>query len=743
MTQNPILPGLKETNMNLIQQFKDMKKQKGSAYKPRTKHLDEKGWAKYTNRLFLESSPYLLQHAHNPVDWYPWGDEAFQTAQKRDLPILLSVGYSTCHWCHVMEEESFEDVEIAAYMNANYIAVKVDREERPDVDAVYMSAVQAITGQGGWPMTVWLTPDRKPFYGGTYFPARDGDRGAHRGFLTLLHKVKDSYDRKPDLIRQASTHLTETLQKSLSPEKGTKKPDIQALKTTLAHLKRRYDKVNGGVMGAPKFPSSMPIRLLLRYYRRTLDETALEMAKQTLVKMAGGGIYDQVGGGFHRYSTDEKWLVPHFEKMLYDNALLVIAYLEGFQVIGDQRLKQVVTETLLYVKRDMTAPGGGFYSATDADSLNPEGENEEGYYFTWTVKELKSILGKEAANGVARYFDVTESGNFEARNILNIKGSADVVARDLGISEEALFRLVSDAKAKLYVHRNKRFIPLRDEKILTAWNGLMISAFARSGLVLENPEYVQTAKKAAMFILNNSYKKDELFRSYKDGRASHTAYLDDYAFFIAALLDLFEADPDPFWFETAVALDKFMSKHFEDKADGGFFMTADNHEGLIAREKPVYDGALPSGNAIAVMNLFRLYEFTTNDTYRKRAVSTLLAFSKTFESSPLGLSEMMLALEFSLDSPKEVVILFPKGKSLESGPVLKEFRKTYLPNRVLIRVEEGEHAEKLAEIIPMVAGKKTIGGKPMAFVCEKGVCLLPSYTANDFAQQIKTIKMIE
>jgi len=338
---------------------------------------------------------------------------------------------------------------------------------------------------------------------------------------------------------------------------------------------------------------------------------------------------------------------------------------------------------------------------------------------------------------------VTESGNFEGRSILNIKEPAAAAARDLGISETALLRLISDARPKLLAHRNKRFIPLRDEKILTAWNGLMISAFARSGLLLGNPAYVQTARKAAMFILDNSCKNNQLFRSYKDGKAIHKAYLDDYAFFIAALLDLFEADPDPFWFETAVALDTFMSTHFEDTKDGGFFMIADNHEGLIAREKPGYDGALPSGNAVAAMNLFRLYEFTTHDSYRKRAAATLLAFSKTFESSPLGLTEMMLALEFSLDSPKQVVIVFPKGQSLEILPFLKEFRKTYLPNRVLIQVEEGEPAEKLAAVIPIAAGKKPTGGTPVAFVCEKGVCLLPSFTPDDFAQQIKTIKRLE
>jgi uncharacterized protein YyaL (SSP411 family) len=735
-------PGIPNIDYKLNDQLKNMKVQK-RAYKPRTKHLDKNGWALYTNRLFLESSPYLLQHAHNPVNWYPWGDTAFQTAKEKGLPILLSIGYSTCHWCHVMEEESFEDIEIATYINENFIAIKVDREERPDVDAVYMSAVQAITGRGGWPMTVWLTPDRNPFYGGTYFPARDGDRGVSVGFLTLLQKIKESYIQKPALIYQTSMDLTNNLQKMLVPEKGEKVPDASVLWTVISQIKMGYDNINGGVTGAPKFPSTLPVRLLLRHYRRTLDEQTLEMAKQTLVKMSHGGIYDQVGGGFHRYATDEKWLVPHFEKMLYDNALLVMAYLEGFQVTRDTRLKRIVDETLSYVKRDMTAPGGGFYCATDADSLRPDGENEEGYYFTWTIGELEEILGKETAARMALYFNVSQSGNFEGRNILNITKSAKTIANDLGIPEKDFEQLLLDTKSKLYAQRNNREKPLRDEKILTAWNGLMISAFARSGLLLGNREYIQTAKKAALFIIDNLYINGELLRSYKDGSAVHRAYLNDYAFFTAALLDLFEADPDPFWFETALALDTYLARHFEDTVDGGFFMTADDHEAMIAREKPGYDGALPSGNAIAIMNLFRFYEFTAIDTYRKRAVVSFITFSRIFESTPLALTEMMMALEFSLDTPKAIVIVSPSGRLMESTPFLKELEKTYLPNRVLIQVEEGEKAKKLARIIPIVTGKTAIGGKVTAYVCERGICLLPAHTPDDFATQLKRVDTLE
>ncbi len=723
--------------MDLIEQFKAMKKQKGTDYKPRTRHLDNNGWATYTNRLFLEISPYLLQHAHNPVNWYPWGDEAFNAAKEKGLPILLSVGYSTCHWCHVMEEESFEDIEIATFINENYIAIKVDREERPDVDAIYMSAVQAITGRGGWPMTVWLTPDRNPFYGGTYFPARDGDRGTPMGFLTVLQRVKESYDKKPDLIQQTSTHLTRTLQKMLTPEKGIKNPSVEAIQTAVRNLKAQYDRINGGVQGAPKFPSSMPICLLLRYYRSTQDASVLEMAEQTLLKMAAGGIYDHVGGGFHRYSTDEKWLVPHFEKMLYDNALLVMAYLEGFQITGNKVFKQIVDETLFYVQRDMTAPEGGFYSATDADSMTPDNESEEGYYFTWTPKELETALGKKTAAVVAQYFSVTNTGNFEGRNILNIDISAKKTAKDLVLSEQSLSRIILDAKGKLLAHRNKRPLPLRDEKILTAWNGLMISAFAKAGMVLDNPNYIQTAKKSATFILESLYKNKALQRSYKDGRATYNAFLDDYAFFIAALLDLFEADPDPFWFETAKTLSQYMIDHFEDKADGGFFMTADDHESMIVREKPGNDGAIPSGNSVAVMNLLRLYEFTGNDEYRKLANNALMTFSNLIESNSFGMSQMMLALDFSLDSPKQIVIVSPEGNPSKSALFLKELRNTYLPNRIIVNVQEGEQIRKLSQLIQVVEGKISSQGESVAYICEKGVCRLPSYTVKDFAEQLK------
>ncbi len=648
-TDRHSLPGADAFDDQLVSEIKAVRETRGSAYKPRTRHLLPNGEPVYTNRLFLESSPYLLQHAHNPVNWYPWGDEAFDTAAQHNRPVLVSIGYSTCHWCHVMEEESFEDEAIAEYLNEHYIAVKVDREERPDVDAVYMSAVQALTGGGGWPLNVFLTPDRKPFYGGTYFPARDGDRGNATGFLTLLEKINESYHAKKEVILSTGQQLTGIVRQTLTPEHGRMIPEKNLMSLAMNFYKKHYDKINGGLTGAPKFPSSLPVRFLLRYYQRTGDEDALAMAVNSLDKMASGGLYDQVGGGFHRYATDEKWLVPHFEKMLYDNALLVPAYLEAYQVTGNTRFRDVAVDVLNYVDREMTSLDGVFFSATDADSLTPSGHREEGYFFTWTREEIRAVLDKEQADLVAAYYNIGKHPNFEGRYIFHTPESLSNAAKQLTISEENAQKIIHSAKQRLYDQRRQRPAPLRDEKVLTSWNGLMISAFARAGLYLRYPMYIDIAGKAARFIMENMMIQGRLRRSYNHGRAMHNAYLDDYAFFIAGLLDLFEADHDPFWLQTAVKLDDVLSAVYEDKEAGGFFMTADDHELLIARQKPSYDGAEPSGNSVAALNLLRLGTLTSKETYRLRGEKALKAFLGSPSSNPVAMSEMMLALDFYLD----------------------------------------------------------------------------------------------
>ncbi len=726
----------------LKQKLQDALEKKGADYKPRTKHLLPDGRPKYINRLILEGSPYLLQHAHNPVDWYTWGDEAFEAARKLGRPVLLSVGYSTCHWCHVMEEESFEDEEIARFLNENYIAIKVDREERPDIDAIYMAAVQAIAGSGGWPMTVWLTPDRRPFYGGTYFPARDGDRGASVGFLTVLQKIGAMYHDQPDKIQEAGLAITKAIQQQLRPTAGDRLPGMDMIHQVMGDYRSYYDPVHGGMSGKPKFPSSLPVRLLFRYYRRTGDQKILEIARLTLEKMAAGGIYDHVGGGFHRYATDEKWLVPHFEKMLYDNALLVMDYLDGYQATGEDQFKQVAEEILHYVQRDMTAPGGAFYSATDADSLNPDGHREEGYYFTWTPGELKAALGPDRAKIIGTYYGVGKTPNFEDRHILYTPRTPATVAKTLEISEKELREAIEAARKILYQTRNRRPLPLRDEKILTAWNGLMISAFARAGLVLDNQAYTDHAVRAAGFILNNLFLENKLYRNYKDGKARHTAYLDDYAFLIAALIDLYEASHDINWLKKAIELDDILQIHYEDSEKGGFFMTAKGQTDLIAREKPNYDGAEPSGNSVALLNILRLGEYTTQDSYRLRAEKMLTAFLGSSSVRPMALSEMLMALDFHTDKAKEIIIVTPSGKESEAEPYLKAFRNTFLPNRILTVATEGEDLASHAQLIPVAGKKSALMGKATAYVCEKGVCQLPATDPELFARQISQVEKL-
>jgi uncharacterized protein YyaL (SSP411 family) len=629
--------------MTLQTAIQAMAVRRGDDYRPRTRHLDERGRAVYTNRLFLETSPYLLQHAHNPVDWHPWGDAAFDSARRRDCPVLLSVGYATCHWCHVMEAESFEDEEIAAFLNAHYIAVKVDREERPDVDAVYMSAVQIVAGRGGWPMTVWLTPDRKPFYAGTYFPARDGDRGAAVGFLSLLKTIRRSYDQRRDSVARCADELSRQIRRVLAPASGNRLPAADVTVRAVAAVKTRFDARHGGVAGATKFPSSLPIRLLLRYHRHTGDAQSLDMVTLTLDRMAAGGIHDQVGGGFHRYATDATWRVPHFEKMLYDNALLVQAYIDGWQATGNAHYKRVAVRTLEYVVREMTAPEGGFYAATDADSLTPGGRRQEGWFFTWTLDELKQILGADDARVAIAAYAVTPGGNFEGRSVLHRPGPDESVAARLGLSRAQLAEEMTRIDAVLYGHRRQRPAPLRDDKILAAWNGLMISAFARAGSAFDDAGYLAVANRAADFVRDRMIIGGRLQRSFANGVARIDAFLEDYAFYIAALLDLFAATAQSYRVAQATALAQVLAERYADDDNGGFFMTADDHAMRIAREKPVRDGALPSGNAVALMNLVRLHKITGNTSYRRRAEMGFSAFSAVIEANPSACGEMLLA----------------------------------------------------------------------------------------------------
>ena len=724
------LPGATPFDDALVRRLRAAWAARPPGERPRTRHLNPDGSPKYTNRLYLETSPYLRQHAHNPVNWFSWGDEAFETARSLHRPVLVSVGYSTCHWCHVMEEQSFEDEQIARFLNENYVAIKVDREERPDVDAIYMSAVQMLTGSGGWPMTVATTPDRKPFFGGTYFPPAE--------FLSLLGQLRKAYDSEPDRVTQAAEQITRRIQQSMAQVASQGRPDASSLTRAADHYRRLFDREWGGLNARMKFPSSLPVRLLLRVHRRTRQEDLLRMVTLTLDRMAAGGMHDQVGGGFHRYSTDPQWLVPHFEKMLYDNALLAMAYLEGYQATGEKHYADIVREILLYVERDMTSPEGAFYSATDADSPGRTGRREEGWFFTWTPEEIREVVDPRRARIAEAWFGVTPKGNFEGRNILHTQKPLAEVAETLGMPQEQLRAAIEESREILYEARRQRPPPLRDEKILTAWNGLMISAHARAALVLGNDRYAQKAEKAAGFLLQKLRKGERLYRSFKDGRAQHDAYLDDYAFLAAGLLDLFEATGDARWLREAISLDRVVETRYEDRSSGGFFLTADDHESLLAREKPSSDGAEPAGSSVEVLNLLRLSELTGNESYRKRAERAFTALGGALQNSPAAVSEALLALDFFLDSAKEIVIVTHSSRA-EAEPLLARLRAAYIPNRVLLVAAEGRSLAELARLAPLVEGKVAGKSQAMAYVCKRGVCDLPTAEPAVFDKQIRQV----
>jgi len=694
----------------------------GQTYVPRTRHRVGNA-PRYTNRLIFETSPYLLQHAHNPVDWHAWGDEAFAEARRRGVPLFVSIGYSTCHWCHVMEVESFEDEEIARYLNAHYVCIKVDREERPDVDAVYMSAVQALTGSGGWPMSVWLTPDRAPFFGGTYFPPRDGDRGASQGFLTLLQRLSETYLKDPARIAQQASELASAVRRDLEGQAASTRtaapaasvlpsglPDAGAIAQAVGTFKRSFDEQNGGLRGAPKFPSSLSVRLLLRVHRRTGDAEALRMATLTLEKMAAGGICDQLGGGFHRYATDATWLVPHFEKMLYDNALLAVDYLEAYQVTGRADFARIGRQTLDYLLAEMASPEGGFYSATDADS-----DGEEGKFFVWSDAELRSVLGPDA-DRFARYYGVTPGGNFQGRNILHVPHP-----------DEAERAALDDARRRLYAVRARRVAPARDEKILAAWNGLAISALATGGRLLDDVRYVGAAARAADLVLSKLRVGGRLMRSFKDGRANQPGFLEDYALVAAGLFDLYEASFDPRWLREALALCNETERLFADPGEGGWFTTAADHEKLMARERPRADGPTPSGTSVALMNALRAGAFTGDDHWRAIADRALSTLRDALSERPTSLSDALLALDFRTDAAREVVVVWPKQAGPASAaPLLSILRRTFLPNRALAGSVEGDELAALATVAPIVEGKRALRGRSTAYVCERGHCQLPT-----------------
>jgi uncharacterized protein YyaL (SSP411 family) len=702
----------------------------GPEHEPRTHHVAPDGAPRFVNRLLLEQSPYLLQHAHNPVSWYPWGDQAFAEARRRGVPVFLSIGYSTCHWCHVMERESFEDLEIAEYLNRNYVAIKVDREERPDVDSIYMAAVRvANRGRGGWPMNLFLTADRKPFFGGTYYPARDGDRGSRMGFLTVLRRIRELHEREPDRLAQTAALLAEEVEAALVLEPSVDVPGAPEIEHALQRYRARFDAEHGGVRSRTKFPSSLPIGFLLRVHRRSGDQGALDMARQTLDAMRRGGIYDHVGGGFHRYATEPTWTLPHFEKMLYDNAQLVSSYTEAYQVTGDPNYAWVARDVLDYVSREMTSPLGTFYSATDAES-----EGEEGVYFVWTEAQLRAAAGPALADLATDAYGVTERGNFAggANVVRRDKGSAEL-ARELGADAGAVRGQLEEIRTRLRAARSRRPAPLLDDKQIVAWNGLMISAFSRAGSALQEPALVERGARAAHALLERARPDGRLARYLRGGAAHGAGILDDYAFLICGLLDLLEATGELGWLEAAVALQAEQDARFFDERAGGYWVAASDGERLLVREKTMRDGAIPSGNSLAVHNLGRLYLLTTREVYRERYEMTLRTFADLFREGPTG--RMLEALDFSLDTPKEILIV-TNGDRSGAAPFLRELGAAFLPNRVLL-VASQQELDRWIERVPWAEQKRALGGQTTAYVCENRVCDLPARDVKTFRKQIR------
>ncbi len=687
------------------------------------------------NRLASETSPYLLQHQHNPVDWYAWGVEALARAKAEDKPILLSVGYSACHWCHVMERESFENPQIAALMNESFINIKVDREERPDIDAIYMTAVQTLTGQGGWPMTVFLTPEGRPFYGGTYYPPEDGY--GRPGFPSLLQAIAEAWRTQRDELEQQSSDLLAHLNagNAIGADGESVLLTSAILDAAFNKMASQFDPVYGGFGSAPKFPQPANLDFLLRYAARTKRREPLAMVEKTLQKMALGGMYDQIGGGFHRYSTDREWLVPHFEKMLYDNAQLAQTYARCYQATGNPFYRGVAEETLEYVLREMTGPEGQFYSAQDADS-----EGVEGKFFVWTPAQIAAVLGEQDMPVFCAFYDVTPGGNWEDVNILRVVRDARDIARDFGLTLEATAQILDSGKAKLLAAREDRIKPLLDDKALTAWNGLILAAFAECGAIFERQDFIAAAIKNANFVLDNLSNRYEekpdgrlrLLRTSRNGEAKLNGYLEDYAFFACGLIALYEATGDAKWPAYAGALTQTMLSHFWDAQDGGFFATSSDHEELVHRPKDWDDNATPSGNSVAVEVLLKLAIFEDNADYRQRAAEILRKLAPVMEEHPYGFARILSALDFYLSTPKEIAIAGDLDDEATKA-LIREVYATYLPNKA---VALGGHRNADPEEAPLLKGKTLRDGKPTAYVCENYACKAPVTTSEALRQAL-------
>ena len=694
----------------------------------------------YTNRLIREKSPYLLQHAHNPVDWNPWGTEAFARARAENKPIFLSVGYSTCHWCHVMERESFENPAIAKVLNDGFVCIKVDREERPDIDNFYMTFVQATTGSGGWPMTVWLTPDLKPFLGGTYFPPEE--------LRQRLDQVTEAWLKKHDRIVTSSDSVIQELRRRAEThDQETNRPGISLLENGYTQLVSAYDSRYGGFGDAPKFPRPVGLNFLLRYYVQAGKKDALDMVLHTLRAMANGGIYDHLGGGFHRYSTDARWQVPHFEKMLYDQAQLVCSYLDAYQITHDPFFADIARDILRYVQRDMTGQQGQFYSAEDADSPVPgePGANAEGAFYVWEKRRIDDALGKESSPIFDFYYGVQEKGNVEpnsrgelsGKNVLSVTHTLEETARKFGISPAEAGEMVSAAHGRLFQRRTERLRPRLDDKTLTAWNGLMISAFARASQVLGDTAYLNSARRARSFLKDRLYDPatGKLFHRFRSGEAAIEGFAGDYAFLIQGLLDLYETSFDIADLQWAIALQTRQNQWFEDKTRGGFFTATGTDASLLLRMKEDYDRAEPSANSIAVLNLLRLSQMTDNPALRQTADAALNAFAGPLRQEPNSMPQMLVALAFSLSKPRQIVIA-GRRDAQDTQKLLQVVHETFLPNKILLLADGAEGQQVLGRYLEFLHGLQPLGGKATALVCQNYTCQLPTTDPQALKRQL-------
>jgi len=682
--------------------------------------------SKHRNKLIKEKSPYLLQHAHNPVDWHAWNDEAFAQAKSEDKPIFLSIGYSTCHWCHVMEHESFEDSAVAALMNEAFVCIKVDREERPDIDNIYMSVCQMLTGGGGWPLTIIMTPDKKPFFAGTYIPKNSAY--GRMGMTELIPRVQDAWKNNRQEIVGSADKITASLRTSQQTIPGNVL-DESTLKSAYQFFTRSFDRTYGGFGKSPKFPTPHNLMFLMRQWKRSGDGDALGMVEKTLQEMRKGGMYDHVGFGFHRYSTDSRWFLPHFEKMLYDQAMLAYAYIEAYQITANEEYKTTANEIFIYVKRDMTDKDGGFYSAEDADS-----EGEEGKFYLFAKNEFKEILTSEETEMASTVFNITATGNYAEEasghktgtNILHLTKSYAEHAKELGLLEDDLRDKIETIRRKLFTYREKRIHPHKDDKILTDWNGLMITAMAKGAQVFDDPQLAQTASDAAEFILSKMRQKDgSLLHRYREGEAALSGYVEDYAFMIWGMIELYEATFELKYLKIAIDLNDYLLEHFWDDRGGGFFFTADNSEELIHRQKEIYDGAIPSGNSVAALNLMRLARITARTDLEEKAHAIGTAFSQTVRQYPAGYSMLMLALDF-MTGPSFEIVVTGDLSSPDTKEMLAALRKEFIPNRVIVFRPDREESPEIAQFAEYTQHQHSLEGHATAYVCMNYACKLPT-----------------